>query len=139
MKQNDYFIRNMYNIMNKIQKRFFLFLCFCIPSRILLVYIAKVMPLVYLPILGYITLIIATSFTYIFLSGSRKRGLETIGEKIWWNDLRPLHSFLYYWFSWTILFGNKKEAWKILLGDVFIYSLLQKLNIPVLRWRRRVK
>ena len=62
----------------------------------------------------------AIGFLYIYFTGSRKTGLEVFGEKIWWNDLRPLHSLLYYWFSWTILFGNKKEAWKILLADVLL-------------------
>jgi hypothetical protein len=71
-------------------------------------------------LLGYLAFIMATGFIVIYIFKLRKTGLETGGEKIWWNDLRPLHSFLYYWFSWTILFGNKKEAWKILLGDVLL-------------------
>lgn len=105
--------------MNKIQKRFFLFLCFCIPSRLLLVYLAKVIPLDYLPILGYITFIIASSFTYIFLSGSRKRGLETIGEKIWWNELRPVHALLYFLFSYYAI-HKIRCGWLYLLYDICI-------------------
>lgn len=105
--------------MNNIQKRFLLFLCFCIPSRLLLVYIAKVLPLVYLPILGYITFIIASSFTYIYLSGSRKTGLETIGEKIWWNELRPVHALLYFLFFYYAI--NKiRCGWIYLLYDVLL-------------------
>ena len=105
--------------MNKIQKRFFLFLCFCIPSRLLILYTAKVIPLDYLPILGYITFIIASSFTYIFLSGSRKRGLETIGVKIWWNELRPVHALLYFLFSYYAI-HKIRCGWLYLLYDICI-------------------
>lgn len=103
-----------------LQKRYFLFLFGCIPTRLAFVILAKYGSAWLQVILGYIAFIIATGFIVIYAFKLRKTGLETGGEKIWWNDLRPLHSFLYYWFSWTILFGNKKEAWKILLGDVLL-------------------
>ena len=103
--------------MNNIQKRFLLFLFGCIPSRLLLVYIAKIIPLDYLPILGYITLIIAVGFTYLFLSGTRSSGPETFGDKIWWNNLRPIHALFYFIFSYYAI--NKiRSGWIYLLYDV---------------------
>lgn len=105
--------------MNNIRKRFFLFLFFCIPSRLLLIYIAKVMPLDYLPILGYIAFIIASSFTYIYLTDSRKTGLETIGDKIWWNELRPIHALLYFVFSYYAI-HKIRCGWIYLFYDVMI-------------------
>jgi hypothetical protein len=103
--------------MSNIQKKFLLFLFGCIPSRLALVYIAKNIPMDYLPILGYITLIIALGFTYLFLSGTRTSGPETFGDKIWWNNLRPIHALFYFIFSYYAI--NKiRSGWIYLLYDV---------------------
>ena len=104
-----------------LQKRYALFLGGCIPTRLFFVYLAKYGASWIQTLLGYIAFIIATGFMLIYLFGLRKTGAETGGERIWWNDLRPIHSFLYYWFSYTILFSkNKTDAWKILLADVVL-------------------
>ncbi len=111
--------------MNNIRKRLLLFLLGCIPSRLLLVYVAKNIQIDYLPILGYITLIIAIGFTYIYLTDSRKTGSETFGEKIWWNNLRPIHAMFYYIFSYYAI--NKiRSGWAYLLYDV-IFGLFSFL------------
>lgn len=105
--------------MNNIQKRFLLFLCGCIPARLALAYLAKIIPLNYLPFMGYFTLIIAFGFIYIFLTGSRKSGPETFGEKIWWNNLRPIHALLYLIFTYYA-FNKIRSAWIYLLYDVIL-------------------
>jgi hypothetical protein len=105
--------------MNTIQKRFLLFLFGCIGTRSLLVYIAKNLSKQYLFYLGWLTLIPATGFMYIFLTGTRQTGAEVFGDKIWWNDLRPLHSLLYFVFSYNAIMGNM-NAWVYLLVDVII-------------------
>ena len=79
-----------------MQKRFLLFLIGCIGVRTLFVIIAKNASTYNLQLLGYLALLPAIGFTYIYLTGSRKVGAETFGEKIWWNNLRPLHSFNYF-------------------------------------------
>ena len=56
---------------------------------------------------------------YIYLTGSRKTGAETQGAKIWWNDLRSIHSLLYFIFAYLAINGNK-NAFKALLIDVII-------------------
>ena len=106
--------------MNSIQKRFLLFLIGCIGSRILFTILAKTIDIQYLPILGYIALLPAFGFIYIFLTGSRKTGLETGGDKIWWNLLRPLHSLLYFLFAYYAINKNQNNAWKFLALDVSI-------------------
>lgn len=111
--------------MNNIQKRFLLFLVGCIGVRSLFVIIAKNINLNYLPILGYLALLPATGFSYIYLSGSRKTGAETFGEKIWWNDLRPIHATLYFLFAYNAILG-KRSAWVYLLIDV-IFGLISFL------------
>jgi hypothetical protein len=111
--------------MNNIQKRFLLFLFGCIGSRSLLVYIAKNSSKTILRFLGLITLIPAIGFMYLFLSGTRKTGAEVFGDKIWWNNLRPIHSILYFLFSYNAIVGNS-NAWIYLLVDV-IFGLVSFL------------
>ena len=111
--------------MNDIQKRFLLFLIGCIGTRALFVYVAKNASAKYLPLLGYLALLPAIGFMYIFLTGSRKTGGEVFGEKIWWNDLRPIHSLLYFLFAYNAIIGNSK-AWMYLLVDV-IFGLISFL------------
>ena len=103
--------------MNNTQKRFILFLLGCIPTRLLLVYLTKNISLEYLPIFGYVALIPAVGFIYLYLSGSRKTGPEVLGEKIWWDNLRPIHSLFYFTFAYNAIY-KFKGAWVYLLYDV---------------------
>jgi hypothetical protein len=105
--------------MNDMQKRFLLFLIGCIGVRTLFVLIAKNASAYYLPILGYLALLPAIGFVYIYLTGSRQVGAEVFGEKIWWNNLRPLHALLYFLFAYNAINGNKM-AYQYLLIDVVI-------------------
>ena len=105
--------------MNPIQKRFILFLVGCIGSRTLLAIIAKKIALQYFPIMGYLALLPATGFLYIFVTGSRKTGLEVGGDKIWWNWLRPIHAILYLLFAYNAIIKNR-QSWKYLALDVSI-------------------
>ena len=103
--------------MNNLQKRFLLFLIGCIGTRFAFVLLAKNIGLQYLPYLGYLALLSAIGFMYIYLTGSRQTGAEVFGEKIWWNDLRPLHSLLYFLFAYNAIIGNT-QSWIYLLVDV---------------------
>ena len=105
--------------MNIIQKRFLLFLIGCIGTRSLFVYLAKIANIHYLKYMGYLALLPAIGFVYLFVTGTRKTGPEVFGDKIWWNDLRPIHALLYFLFSYNAIIGNK-FAWIYLLVDVII-------------------
>ena len=105
--------------MNTIQKRFLLFLIGCIGTRSLFVYLAKNASEKYLIYMGYLALLPAIGFLYIYFSGARKTGGEVFGEKIWWNNLRPIHSALYFTFAYNAINGNP-NAWIYLLIDVVI-------------------
>ena len=105
--------------MNTIQKRFLLFLIGCIGIRSLFVYLAKNANTNYLPYMGYLALLPAMGFIYLFLTGSRKTGAEVFGDKIWWNDLRPVHGLLYFLFAYNAINKNN-GAWVYLLVDVII-------------------
>jgi hypothetical protein len=95
-----------------------LFLFGCILVRILFVVIAK-KNIEYLPLMGVIALFIASSFFYIYATNSRKTGNEVFGDKIWWNDLRPIHGLLYTTFG-ILALQKKSYSWTILLVDVII-------------------
>ena len=103
--------------MNTLQKRFVLFLVGCIGTRLLLVYIAKNINVKFLKYMGYLLLLPAFGFIYIYLTGIRQTGAEVFGDKIWWNNLRPIHALFYLLFSYNAINGNK-NAWIYLLIDV---------------------
>lgn len=112
--------------MNNIQKRFLLFIFGCIFLRLCIVFFVKNIQLKYLPITGYIALIPAIGFFTIYFFNLRKTGNEVFGEKIWWNDIRPVHGLLYLLFAYLAIHKNK-NAWLILLFDV-LFGLLMFLN-----------
>ena len=105
--------------MNTVQQRFLLFLVGCIGTRSLFVVLAKIANTTYLQYLGYLALLPAIGFFYIFLTGSRKTGAEVFGGKIWWNNLRPVHGLLYLLFAYNAITGNS-FAWIYLLIDVLL-------------------
>ena len=111
--------------MNHLQQRMLMFLIGCIGVRSLFVIIAKYVNTQYLKYMGYLALLPAIGFIYIYLTGSRKTGPETFGEKIWWNNLRPVHSMLYFLFAYNAINGNK-QAWIYLLVDV-LFGLISFL------------
>ena len=111
--------------MNHLQQRMLMFLIGCIGVRSLFVIITKYVNTQYLKYMGYLALLPAIGFIYIYLTGSRKTGPETFGEKIWWNNLRPVHSMLYFLFAYNAINGNK-QAWIYLLVDV-LFGLISFL------------
>ena len=104
---------------NIVLKRIVLFLFGCMTVRFGLVYLANKMPTKYLPYMGYIGLLPAIGFAYIYLTDSRKTGAEVFGDKIWWNDLRPIHSMLYFIFAYLAI-NASNQAYIPLLIDVVI-------------------
>ncbi len=67
--------------------------------------------------MGYLALLPAIGFFYIYLTGSRPTGPEVFGDKIWWNDLRPIHGLLYLLFAYNAINGVP-GAYLYLLADV---------------------
>jgi len=80
----------------------------------------------YLKIMGFIALLPAIGFLYIYLTNSRKTGGEVFGGKIWWNNLRPVHSLLYFIFAYMGINENPNSYIPLLI-DVTI-GLLAFLN-----------
>ena len=112
--------------MNTIQKRFMLFIFGCIVTRLILTFIVKNLKQKYLQIAGYIALILGISFLTIYYYNLRKTGIEVFGDKIWWNDIRPIHGILYLIFAYLAINKNK-NAWIVLLIDV-IFGFFMFIN-----------
>ena len=106
-----------------MQKRFLLFLGGCIPARLLLVFLAKKTPLPFLPYLGYLALLPAFGFFYLFFTGKRQTGAETQGAPIWWAHFRLLHGLNYLLFA-LLAVQRIAKAYQILLFDVVLGLIL---------------
>ncbi len=97
-----------------------LFLIGCLGTRSLFVYLAKQANAQQLRWLGYLAMLPAIGFIYIFLTGARPTGLEVGGGRIWWNNLRPLHAGMYLIFAYLAITGSTQYAWWVLAADVII-------------------
>lgn len=113
--------------MNSIQKRFLFFIFGCIPARLGLAAVAKYLPPKYLHYLGFITLLIAVGFLYLYFTGKRQVGLETQGAVIWWAPFRLFHGLMYLVFSLYAIQGIA-SAYKFIVADTFIGLVLFLMN-----------
>ena len=105
--------------MNDLQKRWVMFLLGCIPTRFLLAYILSKLSQTHLKIAGTVLLLPAFGFLYIYITGLRKTGAETLGAPIWWNHLRPVHALLYLVSAIMALQGNKRAYMPIVIDTLF--------------------
>lgn len=113
--------------MKTIHKRFLLFLGLCIPVRLALAYISSIVNANLLFWMGIIALIPALGWLSIYFFKLRETGGEVFGNKIWWNDLRPIHAINYLFFSYLALHNSPYSSYPlyfdVLLGLIsfFIY------------------
>lgn len=104
-----------------INTRIKLFFLVCLPARIGIVLLAYYIPLKYLQLMGYITLIASIRFTYLF-KNYKKGDKGGFGGNLWWNDMRLFHSITYLIFSIMAIRKNNK-AYMILIFDIIIGAL----------------
>ena len=100
-----------------MNKLLIFFIFGCILTRFLLAYIAKIIPVNYLPYFSIITLIISLSFFKNYINNEPKIGF--FGSKAWWCNYRIIHAFNYFVFT-LFAFAKNKDSWLILLFDVFL-------------------
>lgn len=105
--------------MNDLQKRFYLFLFGCIGTRTLFTILAASVSVSFLHILGYIALLPVFGWIYIMLIGKRNTGPEVFGGRIWWQNLRPLHTLLWAGFAYCAISGFP-SAYRLLAIDTAI-------------------
>ncbi len=105
-------------------QRRLLFLLGCIPVRFLFVYLTKTnkffQQYFWIP-----AAIVSFTFMYLFITGKRQTGPEAIGinNKIWWNNLRPIHAI--FWGLYVINHKNP-NAWMFLFIDT-IFGLMSHI------------
>jgi hypothetical protein len=105
-------------ILNPVQIRFFLFIVGCFGSRLAFTIISYLASGWFLKLLGIAALFPVLGFFYFIFIGKRDTGIEVLGDKIWWKNLRPIHMLLWLFFAYLAISGNKK-AWIVLLIDTF--------------------
>jgi hypothetical protein len=96
--------------------RFFLFLFGCIGSRLGVTIISSFASGWFLTLIGFLALIPVIGWFYIIFIGKRDTGLEVLGDKIWWKNLRPIHMLLWAFFAYLAINRNPM-AWLVLLID----------------------
>jgi hypothetical protein len=105
--------------MNNLQKRYLMFLVGCIGTRIFIAYYAKNLTTEQLPLAGAFAFLFALGWANIYLNQSRKVGIETFGDEIWWDKVRPIHITLYFLFALMAL-NRMHSAWIVLVVDVIL-------------------
>lgn len=102
--------------LNPIKIRFFLFLVFCIGSRLGFTLVSALASGWFLMALGFLALIPVAGWSYILFYKGRDTGIEVLGDKIWWQKLRPIHLLLWLFFAYLAIQQNRL-AWLVLLVD----------------------
>jgi len=105
-----------------LNQRWLMFLFGCILIRLFFVYLARFASENILKMMGYIALLPAIGFLYLWLFNKREFGAEAGGE-VWWKNFRIVHSLLYFMFAYFAITNNYKQAWKILAIDV-VFGLI---------------
>lgn len=75
-----------------------------------------------LKLLAIIGSIISFGFMFIYITGIRNTGVETMGRPIWWNHLRPVHSFFFASFAIMAFIGNKNAHIPLALDVIVGFS-----------------
>lgn len=122
---------------SQLKFRFLLFIFGCIGSRLAFTILSAFSYGWFLKLLGLIALGPVIGWFYIIFIGKRDTGLEVLGDKIWWKNLRPIHMLLWAFFAYLAISGNR-NAWIVLLIDTlfglgsFLYHHYQEGNITKL-------
>jgi hypothetical protein len=104
--------------MKTIHKRFLLFLGLCIPVRLAIAYISSIVSANILFLMGLVALIPAIGWLSIYFFELRKTGGEVFGNKIWWDDLRPIHALDYLIFSYLAIHDSKYSSYPLYFDAV---------------------
>ncbi len=98
-------------------KREYIFI-FCVLVRLFLALLAKYASNTILQLMALFFFITSIGFLYQYLYRPNKLG--AFGGQPWWNNLRPLHSLLYFLFAFLVFTNNGSISWLVLLLDVCI-------------------
>jgi hypothetical protein len=58
-----------------------------------------------------LSVLLALVWIILFFTNIREYGMETFGDKIWWNSLRPVHAFFWLLFAILIFLQQYSISW----------------------------
>lgn len=114
-------------MLSREHKRNLLFLVGCLGTRSLIAYAAKYVDKPKLKIMGYIALVPALVWLYMYFIKPRTTGPEVFGGTIWWNNWRIVHAMTYILFAVYAIKGED-FAYMPLAVDVFIGFIAFTMN-----------
>ena len=107
-----------------------LFLIGCLGTRFFLAHLAKRSVvnnnLILLRTLGFLAILPALGFAYLFATNSRLRAREA-GGRTWWHCYRPIHAAMYATFAYLALSSQRElraSAWMVLAADAALGAAL---------------
>ena len=109
--------------MTPLQNRYALFLGGCIPARLFLAYLAYKLPTELLPFLGLIGGAIGAGLLFLYFTGLRTTGVETMGAPIWWRPFRWFHGLMYLIFAY-LMFRRDYRGYLVVIADTLVGLLL---------------
>ena len=114
--------------MNDLQKRILLFMGLCIPTRFLIAFIISKLSKKYLFYTGIGLLLLVINWSYIYLFKTRKIGVETLGAKIWWDWMRPIH-IGFYVMAVLMSFDGNNNAYIPIVIDTLIGMITYMIHL----------
>jgi hypothetical protein len=93
------------------------FLLLCIPARVLLAALSRIIPSKYLKVYGALLLLIGVSFLYLYFNNLRLGAPEAGGET-WWAPFRIIIGFLYIAAATYSFQGKRDLIWVPLSMDI---------------------
>jgi hypothetical protein len=97
----------------------------CLGVRTLIAWLAWRWKDTHLSAMGFVALIPALGFLYLYLSDGRQTGFEVQSDDkiVWWSNWRPVHGLLWGLFAVTAI-GHWTGAWMFLALDAGLGSLI---------------
>tara|TARA_B100000963_G_scaffold348556_1_gene356318 strand:+ start:40739 stop:41095 length:357 start_codon:yes stop_codon:yes gene_type:complete len=105
--------------MNNKKSIIFLFIFGCFLARTMIAYTAYIITikyLNYLPLAGYVGLIISLGFAYNIVMGRNKGAFN---QRVWWQNYRYIHSLIFFIFA-LLAINKNQEAYKLLFLDALL-------------------
>ena len=106
-----------------------LFFGACIPLRLLMVYIASIIPAKLSLYYAILLFVIGVSFVYLYVSGSRMNAMESSTGKTWWSQYRIIHGIMYLGASIAMYNNMGKIAMTLLIMDVVVGLIGKMMNL----------
>lgn len=105
--------------LEKNKKRLLMFLFGCLGTRTALgLFISsKFCNKIICKIVNIAIVAMGLGFLFIYFGDLRKTGLETGGNKIWWNHLRPFHGIMYLIAGYYLFINERKYSSNVILID----------------------